>query len=178
MCREVLGQNSSAYPGVTVESLMSQWVETFGHDTLDKQLLDAAEDGDHEEVFTPKRLLRANSSAELPVFFGPVGSAPACCSSPLSVGRVSEQVQRLLDAGADANSTDHEGVTPLIVAAGQVRRPPRDASGEAERVMRAGDAGCRRLGPLGFARWHCPRPCCRPRPPAVSPARSLASAPP
>jgi hypothetical protein len=47
---ELLAEMGPAPDGITVDSIMSHWVDEFGPDVLEKQLIDAAADGDADEV--------------------------------------------------------------------------------------------------------------------------------
>jgi hypothetical protein len=58
--------------GITVDSIMRHWADEFGPDLSEKQLIDAAADGDAHEVLIPTEILRiilrAVFFALIPVF--------------------------------------------------------------------------------------------------------------
>ena len=47
---ELFGELGPSPDGITVDSIMEEWEEEFGLDTPEKQLHDAAADGDIDEV--------------------------------------------------------------------------------------------------------------------------------
>ncbi len=53
MVSEFLAEMGPSPDGITVDSIMRHWADEFGPDLPEKQLIDAAADGDSPEVLIP-----------------------------------------------------------------------------------------------------------------------------